>query len=91
MHDSAFSIRTNHDVPYGLYFTPSGNFGKCNTPGEKIVRTGATAEPYVPCLFFDLDLKDVEDPNVSTVDQLFDEVLKVVKDRRLPVNFLTKS
>ena len=26
MHTTEFSIETNHDIPYGLYFTPSGNF-----------------------------------------------------------------
>lgn len=45
----------------------------------------------MPCLFFDLDLKDVEDPSMTTVDDLFEAVVEIIKHRRLPVNFLTKS
>lgn len=91
IHEDDVFFQTNKDIPYGLFFTPSGNYKKVNRVWEKLVRTVATSEPYIPALYFDLDLKGTDNSDINSVDDLFDKTLEIIKERKLPVSFLTKS
>ena len=55
------------------------------------LRNTSTAEPYIPALYFDLDLKGTDNTEINTVDDLFDKTVEIIKERKLPVSFLTKS
>lgn len=91
IHTNDIYISTNDDMPYWLFFTPSGNYWKVNRVWEKLIRNTSTAEPYIPALYFDLDLKGTDNTEINTVDDLFDKTVEIIKERKLPVSFLTKS
>ena len=82
------NITINAEMPFWLYFTPNGNFGKINKYWEKIQRKSSLAEPYIACYFFDIDIKSTD---YQTVEEAFEETLKICKERQFKVHFLVKS
>ena len=82
------NMSANADAPFGMYFTPNGNFGKKQLVGEKLVRRAADAEKYISCFFFDIDIKSTD---FQSVNEAFDKTIEILKERNLRFHFLTKS
>lgn len=82
------NLAANLDAPFGMYFTPNGNFWRKQTIWEKLVRRAADAEKYISCFFFDIDIKSTD---FQSVDEAFDKTIEILKERNLRFHFLTKS
>jgi len=91
-HWKVFSLESyldiNTDTPYGLFFTPNGNFWLINKVWEKLKRNNDSAEKYVAAFYVDIDLKDTDFANI---DALFEETVKTILKNNLPVTYIVKS
>lgn len=74
------NLAANADAPFGMYFTPNGNFWRKQTIWEKLVRRAADAEKYISCFFFDIDIKSTD---FQSVDEAFDKTIEILKERNL--------
>lgn len=82
------NIGANEEMPFGMYFTPNGNFWKKQTVGEKLVRRTSEADKYISCFFFDVDIKSTD---YQSVDEAFEKTLQIIQERNLKFHFMTKS
>ena len=64
-HNTAVLSAVNADptTPYGLFFTPNGNYWAIQTEGKKISRSKIAPGPgpYYHALIVDIDIKEVAD------------------------------
>lgn len=82
------NLEANNELPLWMFFTPNGNYWKTHNIWEKTNRKSSTAEPFINSFFFDVDIKDSK---YTSVDEAFEDVIRIIKETKLPVQFLVKS
>lgn len=87
-YDIPSLVEVNDKRPYGLFFTPNGNFWKANVPWEKVSRSNTIAEKYISALYVDIDIKDT---TYTCIDNLMPEVLSIIQEQQLPVSYIVQS
>ncbi len=87
-YDIPSLVEINDKRPYGLFFTPNWNFGKANTPWEKVNRSNTIAEKYVSALYVDIDIKDT---TYTCIEHLMPDVLTIIQEQQLPISYIVQS
>ena len=84
-------LDVNKEKPYGIHFSPNWNYGLLNRVWEDIVRKREDAEPWLACLFVDIDRRMSSFLNDSDNTNLKKAAIALIEELKLRVMYISET